>query len=71
MRTLELDTEAGHLPMELVRRGIPARCRVHVVVEVEEADDLPLAAVAQAGAAFDWLHDEPDLYTKADILPIR
>ena len=34
-----------------------------------EADALPMAAMAQAGGAFDWLADEPDLYTDADPVP--
>lgn len=33
-----------------------------------EADALPMAAIAQAGGAFDWLADEPDLYTDADLV---
>ena len=36
-----------------------------------EADALPMAAIAQAGGAFDWLADEPDLYTDADLMPPR
>ena len=41
---------------------------MHVVVEVVEgADALPMAAIAQAGGAFDWLADEPDLYSDADL----
>ena len=36
-----------------------------------EADALPMAAIAQAGGAFDWLADEPDLYTDADLVPPR
>ncbi len=33
----------------------------------EDADLPPMAAVADAGGAFDWLADEPDLYTGADL----
>ncbi len=28
-----------------------------------------MAAMAQAGQAFDWLAGEPDLYTDADLTP--
>ena len=44
--------------------------RMHVLVEVMdgEADALPMAAIAQAGGAFDWLTDEPNLYTDADLV---
>ena len=70
MHKITLDAEAGQVSAELARRGIAADSRVHVLVEVvsEEADALPMAAVAQAGGAFDWLADEPDLYSDADLL---
>ena len=71
MPKFELDAEAGEVSAELVRRGIPSTSRVHLVVEVEAVDPLPLAAIAQAGGAFDWLDEEPDLYTEADLLPAR
>ncbi len=68
MDRIALDAEAGQVSAELVRRGIAAGTRVHVLVEVVEAPDaLPMAAIAQAGGAFDWLADEPDLYTDADL----
>ena len=68
MERIILDAEAGQVSAELVRRGIAANTKVHVLVEVKEAGDLSLAAIAQAGAAFDWLADEPDLYTDADLV---
>ena len=57
----------------MARRGIVADAHVHVVVKFEggEAESLSIAAVAQAGGAFDWLADEPDLYTDADLVPRR
>ena len=70
MQRVTLDAEAGQVSAELVRYGIAADARVHVLVEVmdSEADALPMAAIAQAGGAFDWLADEPDLYTDADLV---
>lgn len=70
MQRITLDAKAGQLSAELARHGIAADARVHVLVEVidNEADDLPMAAIAQAGGAFDWLADEPDLYTDADLV---
>jgi hypothetical protein len=65
---MTLDVEAGQVSAELAHRGIPARARVHVVVEVPDEVDPPMAALAQAGGAFDFLADEPDLYTDADII---
>lgn len=73
MQKITLDAEAGQVSAELVRHGIAADARVHVLVEVMDsgADALPMAAIAQAGGAFDWLADEPDLYTDADLLQLR
>jgi hypothetical protein len=68
MLRMTLDVEAGQVSAELAHRGIPARARVHVVVEVPDEADPPMAALAQAGGAFDFLADEPDLYTDADII---
>lgn len=71
-KRIVLDAEAGQVSVELARRGIAADTRVRVLVEVvvggDEADALPVAALAQAGGAFDWLADEPDLYTDADLV---
>lgn len=62
MQRIALDAEAGQVSAELARRGIAADTRVHVLVEVAgEEDLLPMAAMAQAGGAFDWLAEEPDL----------
>ena len=74
MHRITLDAEAGQVSAELARRGIAADARVHVLVEVvdgQQPDTLPMAAIAQAGGAFDWLADEPDLYTDADLVQPR
>ena len=55
MQRLALDAEAGQVSAELVRRGIAAGTRVHVLVEVAKDDELPMAALAQAGGALNWL----------------
>jgi hypothetical protein len=68
MERIILDTEAGQVSAELVRRGIAANVQVHALVEVKGASDLSTAAIAQVGGAFDWLADEPDLYTDADLV---
>jgi hypothetical protein len=69
VQRIALDAEAGQVSAELVRRGIAAGTRVHVLVEVASEQELPMAAIGQAGGAFDWLEDEPDLYTDADLVP--
>ena len=68
MRKITLDAEAGRVSGELIKLGIPNTTRVHVVVDVIEGDDEPpIADLAHAGRAFDWLADEPDLYSDADL----
>ena len=67
MERIILDAEAGQVSAELVRRGIAADARVHVLVEMD-AEELSPAAIAQAGGAFDWLADEPELYSDADLV---
>jgi hypothetical protein len=67
MQQIVLDAEVSEIPAELGRRGIAAHMRVHVTVEV--VDELPpMANLAQAGKAFDWLTEEPDLYADADLV---
>ena len=67
MRYVLENIEAGKLSGEIERRGIPARQRLHVVVETLN-DDLPLAEMAVQGGAFQFLADEPDLYSETDIV---
>jgi hypothetical protein len=68
MRHIVLDAEAGQVSAELTRRGIDARARVHVAVDVLDTPELPMAAIASAGKGFDWLAEEPDLYSDADLV---
>ena len=69
MERIILDAEAGQVSAELARRGIAAETRVHVLVEVRDAEEeFSTAAIAQAGGAFDWLADEPELYSDADLI---
>ncbi len=36
--------------------------------EHDETEELCLTAINAAGGAFDWLADEPDLYSDADLV---
>ena len=62
------DNEAGKVTDELRRRGIPARQRLRVVVESIEGEEPSLTTINAAGGAFDWLAEEPDLYSDADLV---
>lgn len=68
MDQIILDAEAGDVSAELSRRGVAADTRVHVVIDILGTGALPMAAIAQAGKAFDWLDEEPDLYADSDLL---
>ncbi len=69
MRYVLENIEAGKFLDELKRRGIALRQRVRVVVETLNGAEphMPLARAAEQGGAFDFLADEPDLYSEADI----
>jgi hypothetical protein len=68
MNQIVIDAEAGEVSAELARRGVASTVRVHVLVEVVDDAEPPMTALAEAGKSLDWLIDEPDLYTDADLL---
>ena len=59
--------EVEQVLAEMIRRGIKPRQRVRVVFEPVDDDALALARLAEQGGAFDWLKDEPDIYTLDDV----
>lgn len=67
MQRVILDAEAGEISREPERRGIASDTRVHVTGEVPDALPMPMAAIAETGKAFEWLAEEPDLYSDADL----
>ena len=70
MQRITLDAKAGQISAELARHGIAPDVRVHVLVEVmdSKADVLLVAPIAEVGGSFDWLADEPDIHTDADLV---
>jgi hypothetical protein len=73
MRQVLYDIEAGRVADELLHRGIARHQRVRVVVETlpsdaEQPEEPPVTAINAAGGAFDWLADEPDLYSDSDLI---
>ena len=61
MQQIILEAGAGQVSAEPSPRGVAADTRVHVLVEILDSAEPPMAAIAQAGKGFDWLADEPDL----------
>ena len=68
MKHILNDIEAAKVSEELRRRGIPPRQRLRVVVESVETEEPSITAMNAAGGAFDWLAEEPDLYSDADLI---
>ncbi len=71
MRAIETTgvvSDDGKLTVDVPADVRPGEHRVVVVIDDITADDL--AAIAQHGGAFDWLKDEPDLYTLEDGEPV-
>lgn len=62
------DIEAAKVSDELRRRGIPPRQRLRVVVESIETEEPSITVMNASGGAFDWLVEEPDLYSDADLV---
>lgn len=63
--------EAGRLlpPDDLKRLGLNPRRVVRVVLEtVDDEDDISITEMNAKGGAFDYLADEPDLYSDADLI---
>ena len=50
MERIILDAEAAQVSAELARRGIAADTRVHVLVEVRDAEEFSAAAMARREA---------------------
>jgi hypothetical protein len=68
MRQILADIEAGEVTAELRRRGILPNQRLRVIADSIEAGELQRSASNGIESAFDWLADEPDLYSDADLI---
>jgi hypothetical protein len=67
MRQILNGVEAGKVSEELRRRGIPAHQRTHFVESID-GEAPSITEINAGGGAFDWLADEPDLYSDADLV---
>ena len=68
-----ITVEACQASAELIRRGIKPQQVVRLVVDLEDTDfedtgEVPVTAINAAGGGFEWLADEPDLYSDADLV---
>src|SRR5207245_10601587 len=68
IQQLTLGADAGRVSEQLARLGISGGTRVRVVVEVIEQEMPPMSALAQEGGAFEFLAEEPDIYTDDDLI---
>jgi hypothetical protein len=68
MKQVLNDVEATEVSEKLRRRGIPPRQRLRVVVESIETEEPSITEMNAAGGAFDWLAEEPDLYSDDDLI---
>ncbi|MGR0183896.1 hypothetical protein [Azospirillum aestuarii] len=71
MRTTIDRIEAGRLlpPDDLKRLGLSPRRLLRVVLEtVDDEDDISITEINAKGGAFNYLADEPDLYSDADLI---
>lgn len=68
MRQVLKDIEAEKLPDALRRLGIQPKQRLQVIVETDQDDEPDITAMNAEGGAFDWLVEEPELYSDDDLV---
>lgn len=70
MKTIPIEVRGGVLRLpESVE--LPAHAHLAVLAFDEGENGFDLATLADAGGAFDFLREEPELYSDADVLPGR
>ena len=70
MKTLPIEIQEGVLRLPN-QASIPVGSRLAVIVLEKDDLDADLQVLADAGGAFGFLREEPDLYSDADVLPGR
>jgi hypothetical protein len=70
MKTLPIEICDGVLRLPDETR-LPPNSHLAVIVIGDNEAGLDVAKMAEAGGGFDFLSDEPELYSDADILPER
>lgn len=70
MKTISIEVDHGALRLpEGVQ--LPPTAHLAVLVVDESEANADLRTLADAGGAFDFLREEPELYSDADVLPDR
>jgi predicted DNA-binding antitoxin AbrB/MazE fold protein len=71
MKAIEVVQENGVLKLP-AGVSLPARARLAVLVlEPDEPTGMQITGLAEASGAFDFLKEEPEVYSDSDILPGR
>ena len=71
MKVIEVIDENGVLKLP-AGVSLPARARLAVLVlEPEEPTGTQITTFAEASGTFDFLREEPEIYSDSDILPGR
>jgi hypothetical protein len=70
MKTVPVEIRGGLLALP-GESQLPPGAHLAVLVIEDSGDSSELPALADAGGAFDFLREEPDLYSDADVLPGR
>jgi hypothetical protein len=72
VKTIEVSVEANGVLKLPAGVSLPARTGLAVLaLEPEDLGGIQIAGLAEASGAFDFLKEEPDLYSDSDILPGR
>jgi hypothetical protein len=70
MKTVPVEIRGGLLALPTGAK-LPPRAHLAVLVIEDREDSAELQTLADAGGAFDFLREEPELYSDADVLPGR
>jgi len=70
MKTIAIEAGDGVLRLPAAAHLSPG-ARLAVLVFEEDEADVEIRTLADAGGAFDFLKEEPELYSDADLLPNR
>jgi hypothetical protein len=70
MKTMPIEIHEGVLRLPNETR-IPPNWHLAVIVVEDKQSGAEVQSMAESGGAFDFLRDEPELYSDADVLPAR